>query len=432
MTLSPYPRSRTYGSPRIYGRILADTLRFRSHSGKDDIARLEDVFAAMQGARHALALSQGRLGIFLALAELIEPGQEVILSPYTIYDVVNMVLGAGGVPVFADVDPTTGNLCPASVQQGISASTGAVLATHIHGLSCEIEEIARICAEADIPLIEDCAQCLGAKIDGRAVGTFGDVGIFSFSRVKNVNTIYGGMLITSNTALSGRLRARLDDMQCEPLGRILKRTASTVLLDTMTAPLVFQGLTYPLVRLDTRKRSGVVDRITGAESAIERRDRIPEHYLRRISPMQARLALMQLSNVEADRQRRVSHARLYHEGLHGVSGIDLPPMHDDGRNTYLSYPIQSSARDDLVQHLVAKHRDVRVQYYHNLAACEAFADFRAHCPNTDRIATRTILLPIYPGYPEAEIHKTVEAIRSFDVVRRESATTAGHSSAITQ
>ncbi|SNS43544.1 DegT/DnrJ/EryC1/StrS family aminotransferase [Tropicimonas sediminicola] len=418
MHLSPYPRSRTYGAPAIYGRIAADALSLGAHRGEEDLQRLEAAFARMQGTRHALCLPQGRVGIYLALSEMIASGQEVVLSPYTIYDVVNMVLAAGGVPVFADVDPTTGNLSPEAVRAALSPRTGAVLATHIHGLSCDIEAILDICAERGVPVIEDCAQSLGARIGGRAVGSFGAAAIFSFSRAKNVNTIFGGMLVTSNDALFEQARDRLSAFDFEPLGRLVRRTATTVLLDFMTAPLIFQGVTFPLVRLDARKETGMVDRAIAAESSIERRDEIPEHYRRRMSPMQARLALMQIPSIEPNRQRRVEHAKLYQDGLSDLEWLRLPPMNDDGRNTYLSYPVQLDGRDAFMRHMLASGRDVRAQYYHNLAATRAFAEFHGDCPNTQKIAARTVLLPIYPGYPKSEIEKTIDAIRAFATAHR--------------
>ena len=413
MGLSPKPRSRTYASPAIYCRIALEALLSRTYRGSEHLGHLEARFAARHGTAHALCLAQGRLGIYLALTQLIRPGQEVILSPYTIYDVVNMVLAAAGVPVFADVDPATGNLSPRAVRECLTARTGAVLATHIHGLSCEIEAIQTICRAAGVPLVEDCAQCLGGVVGGRPVGSFGDVGVFSFSRAKNINTIYGGMAVTSNADLHRRMQQHVEGYAFERRSRLWRRAASTALLDALTAPLVFQGLVFPLVRFDARRGSGLVDRITGAESGIQKRTSLPDHYARRMTPMQARLALWQLKELDAQTKRRIAHARLYHDGLADLPWLQLPPFSDDGRHTYLSFPVQSEQRDDLFVFLLERGRDVRRQYYHNLADTCAFDEFRRPCPEASSVAARTLLLPIYPDYPVLEIGRTIDAIRAF-------------------
>ena len=155
-------------------------------------------------------MPQGRFGLYLALRQLIKPGQEVILSPYTIYDVVNMVICAGGKPVFADIERETCNLDPREVEQLVSSHTGAVITTHLHGLSSSrIEELAAFCRERGIPLIEDAAQAFGGAVGGKPVGSFGDVGIYSFGRVKNVNAFYGGAVVCRDPAVAARIRAEL-------------------------------------------------------------------------------------------------------------------------------------------------------------------------------------------------------------------------------
>src|SRR5215468_5651367 len=105
------PRFRTYSTPGTYGRIVTDTLLGRSARG-DDLASFEQAIKQRTGAPFALCMPQARVAIFMALRALISPGQKVILSPYTIYDVINMVICAGGIPVFADIDRATCNLLP--------------------------------------------------------------------------------------------------------------------------------------------------------------------------------------------------------------------------------------------------------------------------------------------------------------------------------
>src|SRR4051812_32846748 len=103
-------------------------------------------------------MPMARVAIYEVVKAIIRPGASVVMSPYTIADVVNMVIAAGGRPVFADVDPRSGNLSPTELPRLIDKDTGAVLATHFYGCAADIVEIANICRERNVPLIEDSAQ----------------------------------------------------------------------------------------------------------------------------------------------------------------------------------------------------------------------------------------------------------------------------------
>ncbi len=149
---APMPRFRLYTRAADYVRLLRDLLLGRLTRG-DDVEALERAIAARCGTPYAICMPQGRVGVYLAVKHAIEPGQKVVLSPYTIADVINMVICAGGVPVFADIDRCTTNICAHEVERLIDESTGAVMVTHLHGMACDIERIAAICRARNIPLI---------------------------------------------------------------------------------------------------------------------------------------------------------------------------------------------------------------------------------------------------------------------------------------
>src|SRR4051794_30154759 len=175
----PLPRLRIYTSLGQYVRVLAETVTGRARRG-DEVQALETTVADHVGVRCAVAMPLARVGIYFAVKGLISPGQKVILSPYTIADVVNMVVCAGGIPVFADIERNTCNVDAAEIERLIDDATGAVMVTHFYGLACDIERIAQICMAKGVPLIEDAAQAFGVRVNGRPVGTSGAAGIFSF------------------------------------------------------------------------------------------------------------------------------------------------------------------------------------------------------------------------------------------------------------
>src|SRR4030095_6430856 len=133
--LSPQPRFRFYEAPHNGLAILISALSGGLRHGESCLTKLEQRLSADTGAKYSLCLPRARVGIYLAIRHLIQPGQNVILSPYTIYDVINMVICAGGRPVFADIEPATCNISTSAVRDLLDGDTGAVMVTHLHGLA---------------------------------------------------------------------------------------------------------------------------------------------------------------------------------------------------------------------------------------------------------------------------------------------------------
>lgn len=176
------PPSRLYGVPDIRQIAVPDILFNRCHKG-NDVTLLEDRIATLLAVPHAIAVPQARVGIYLLIKRLVAQGQNVVLSPITVFDVVNMVICAGAQPRFADVSSVTGgNLDPSSVRQAIDENTGAVIVTHLNGYVSHVGDIRDICKERNIPLIEDAAQAFGAAFQNMPIGTIGHSGVFSFGK----------------------------------------------------------------------------------------------------------------------------------------------------------------------------------------------------------------------------------------------------------
>src|SRR5919197_501971 len=133
--LAPRARFRLYTHTYDYFCVLKDVLLGQTTNG-DDVQRLESEIISRFKVPYAACVPQARVGIYLAIKGLIQPGQKVIVSPYTIADVINMVICAGGVPVFADIDRSTTNVTADEIERLIDDRTGAVMVTHLHGMAC--------------------------------------------------------------------------------------------------------------------------------------------------------------------------------------------------------------------------------------------------------------------------------------------------------
>lgn len=168
-------------------------------------SRFEQKFAAMHGVAHALAVSNCTAAIHTALAALgVGAGDEVIVTAVSDYGSAAGIIGQQAVPVFADIDPDTGNVDASTLEKQVSGKTKAIIVVHWHGLICDMDPIMSLARARRIPVIEDCCQCPLGEYKGRKAGTIGDIGCFSFDAEKHLSTEHGGMLLTNERALYER------------------------------------------------------------------------------------------------------------------------------------------------------------------------------------------------------------------------------------
>ena len=203
-SVAPWP-SYSAEEQQAVARVLASG-RVNYWTGQET-RDFEREFAGWAGSARAVAVFNGTVALDLALKALgIGPGDEVIVTPRTFIASVSCVVNAGATPVFADVDRDSGNLHPDSVEEAATGRTRAILPVHLGGWPCEMPELRKLADRRGLAIIEDCAQAHGATVDGRSVGTFGEIGAWSFCQDKIITTGgEGGMVTTADDELWSRM-----------------------------------------------------------------------------------------------------------------------------------------------------------------------------------------------------------------------------------
>ncbi|MDZ7641815.1 MAG: DegT/DnrJ/EryC1/StrS family aminotransferase [Desulfurivibrio sp.] len=165
--------------------------------------RCEEYF----GVKHAVTVNSWTSGLIAAVGAIgIEPGDEVIVTPWTMCASATAILHWNAIPVFADIEPETFNLDPKSVESNISPYTKAIMAVDIFGHSADMDEIMTIAVKHNLKVISDCAQAPGAYYKGKYAGTLAHVGGFSLNYHKHIHTGEGGIIVTDDADLAERLR----------------------------------------------------------------------------------------------------------------------------------------------------------------------------------------------------------------------------------
>lgn len=191
-------------------KALLDVLRsghwFRGNG--QYVKKFEEAFASLTGAKQSLATCNGTAALFISLNVLgVEPGDEVIVPPYTFIATINTVLRSHALPVFVDTDPATFQIDATKMEAAITPGTRAIMPVHLGGNVCDIDAIAAIGARHRIPVIEDACQAHLAEWKGRKVGTYGATGCFSFQASKNLTSGEGGSILFNDEDLRERAYA---------------------------------------------------------------------------------------------------------------------------------------------------------------------------------------------------------------------------------
>lgn len=183
-------------------RLILEVVRSGKWGGSGTrikLVELEERFAALHQAKHAITLVNGTMGLTVALQAVgVQPGDEVIMPPYTFIATATSALIFGAIPVFVDVEAETLNLDPEKVEAAITPRTKAIVAVHIAGAPANMTRLKEIAAKHGLRLIEDSAQGVGAEWEGCKVGALGDIGSFSFQLGKNITSGEGGIMLSND------------------------------------------------------------------------------------------------------------------------------------------------------------------------------------------------------------------------------------------
>jgi dTDP-4-amino-4,6-dideoxygalactose transaminase len=199
---TPFPLRKRHGDleKKYLSEVIdADVLFYFSGTKVFEFQRR---FGEMYGRKHCIACSSGTAAVHIALAALQLPaGTEVITSAITDMGTLTGILYQGLVPVFADVDPDTLNMDPASVRQRVTGRTGAIVVVHHSGLAADMDVLMSIARESGLAIVEDCAQAYGCEYKGKPAGTMAPISAFSLNHFKHITCGSGGMVLTDDDSL---------------------------------------------------------------------------------------------------------------------------------------------------------------------------------------------------------------------------------------
>lgn len=375
-------------TPLGYGRqyideddiqAVTDVLRSDYLTCGPAISSLERRLCEITGAKYAVAVSNGTAALHLAcLAAGVGTGDEVITTPITFAASANCALYCGAKPVFADINPATYNISPASVEACITSATKAVVAVDFTGQSVELNPIIDICRENNLILIQDAAHSLGTLYNGKPVGSIADMTTFSFHPVKTVTGGEGGAITTNNEAL---YRA--------------------------------------LLRLRAHGITRVQSEMCNPNDAAWYYEQTELGYNYRITDFQAALIESQLNKLESFQKRRKEIVARYNDAFAACPEIIIQeeiPESDTTRHLYilhLNTELLTCSRREFFDAMHAENIKVQVHYipvyYHSYY--EKLGYQKGLCPHAEKLYDEIMSLPLFYAMTEQDVEDVIHAVK---------------------
>lgn len=358
---------------------VAKTLTSPALTGGPEIARLEGKLCEITHAKYAVAVSNGTAALHLAaLAAGFEEGDEVIVSPITFAASANCILYVGAKPVFADINPETYNIDPASIRKLITPRTKGIVAVDFTGQAVELDEIRAICQEHHLLLIEDAAHAIGTKYKERPVGSIANMTCFSFHPVKTVTSGEGGAITTND----------------EQLYRKLLRLRS-------------HGI--------TRNR----DEMVHPTDAAWYNEQVELGFNYRLTDIQAALLISQLDKLEMFAARRRAIVTKYNEAFAQMPQIQVQreiAESDTTRHLYILRLRLEKLKCDRRQFFDALCAENIVPQVHYLPVYwhsyyEKLGYGKGLCPNAEQYYQESMSLPLYYSLSDSEVEDVITAVR---------------------
>ena len=353
-----------------------------------DVLAFEQDCTNRFGGGHGIAVANGSVALDLALLALeIGPGDEVVVTPRTFVASAFCVMLAGATPVFADVDPDSGNITPAAIEAVLTERTRAIIPVHLAGWPADMPGIMHLARSRDLKVIEDCAQAHGAMIDGQSIGSFGDAAAFSFCQDKIISTGGEGGFVS------------FQDADTADWARSFKDHGKS--WDKVRTPSGLPGEFRWL-----HDQVGTNWRLTGPQAAI---------------------GLKQLEKLEEWNAARTRNARVWTEALSGLQGVRVPQPREGIRHAlyklYFQLKVSGADAPRLRQEILRRSSEEGVRLFSGSCSEvyleEAFADLpRPDCPVARQLGQMSLMVEVHPTLRQDLLERRAEKLRSIieDVV----------------
>ena len=331
------------------GRIshtLSEDIRWLASSlvlplnNKKQVREFEESFAGYVGRKHCVSFPFVRTAIYYILKDLNLPtGSVVLMPPVTIKPILDVVLELGLVPEFVDIDLDTVCFDENELIESLKLQPRVAILTYLFGIVPNVERITQTLRSANVYIIEDFSQCLNGEFEGKKIGTFGDISVYSASSVKTLDTYGGGLAVTDDSTQAKSLFEHQGRLNQTPRMVLVKKVATDLIRNLVTQPVVFSFVTYPALAILEKKGKQEITKFTGDRSA-EPLQELPFEWFTSFTSVQAKVGIQQLGQVDGKDKKRVEAIESITSSL---GALKRPVGSHLGKNVYWQFIVYADS-----------------------------------------------------------------------------------------
>ena len=359
-------------------KIIQSVLRNTLLTDGPILRNFESAFSKFTNTKYAIGVSNATSALHLSLKALgIKKGDEVIIPDITFIATSSAIMLTGATPVLTDVNDDDFNISIKSIKKNITSKTKAILPVHFAGQSCDIKKIAKLARSNDLFLIEDCAHALGTKFENKHVGTFGNLGCFSFYPTKNITTIEGGMIITNSKKIAEYVTSARN-----------------------------HGLTKSLMSRFSKGKPWDYDVIEAG-------------YNYRLDEIRSALGINQLKRIIAINLQRKNACDYYNSKLKNIKGLIVPNYPKNSLSSYHLYIIKITnnfklSRDQLFKKLLDSGIRTSVHYkpLHEFTILKTKGKIKDKLKVSKKLYDEMLSLPLYLNITKKEQNLVIYCIKN--------------------
>ena len=362
----------------------------------------------------------GRTALYEILQQIKKKTQKkkILVNSLTLFEIINVIIYSGFEPVFLDnkknsfqteIDLDDGKVNPDEI--------AAIIITHLNGAN---ENIIKLKHQIDkykekgkvLYLIEDCAVSLGAKINNKNVGLFGDFSFLSFNIMKNITSYTGGVLIDNNNKIE---KVDFSKFKNPTKINVLKKIIFIFIIQLLNSKILF-FLFFKVIKFSHKHSLNFFLKKYRTDFEVTIQKEFPKKFTYLMHSFQINILLKQFRNIKEKQMHKIEKARIYYKNLKDIKELNFPQTDFDEKNIYIEFPIICDSKlnkESLFNCLMNKKIDIKNYYYKNCCEEKTYKNFRKDCPNAKNISENILMLPVHQNISFDYQNKIIDEIKKF-------------------
>jgi len=361
----------------------------------------------------------GRTAFFEILSEIKKKTKKrkILVNSLTLFEIINVIIYSGFTPVFVDNKSNTFNteIDLNNYKSDLNQIAGIVV-THLNGANHNIIELKKQIQDHNnsfekIYLIEDCAVAMGAQINGKRVGTFGDFGFLSFNIMKNITSYTGGAIIDNEKII------KFENIKYRELSKIdiLKKVIFVFIIQLLNTKLIFP-LFFKLIKYSHKYSFNFILKKYRTDFEVKIENNFPLRYCFLMHNFQKKILLKQFKDIETKQINRTAKSKIYFDSLKEIKNLHFPQDQFDEKNIFLEFPIicnLNSTKNKLFEYLLDKKIDIKNYYYKNCSEEKIYNTNHSLCSNSKKISENILMLPVHEKINKDYQLQIIDMIKNF-------------------